>query len=102
MGVKADISLAVTSSVIMPILHALRTRFDGKVDIVVFNAAVMTLARMGEGSVREEMVDLALAGNVKFPVLLVESFLRENMFRRDGRVIGISSEGVRAKRPNGG
>lgn len=46
----------------MPILHALSNQFNCKVDIVAFNTAVMTLARMGEGSLTEDMVNLALVG----------------------------------------
>ncbi|KAF1970517.1 short-chain dehydrogenase [Bimuria novae-zelandiae CBS 107.79] len=102
LGVKSDISRPDTSREIGRILRALVIDFDGKVDIVVFNAAVMTLTKMGEGSLRADVVDLALAGNVKFPVMLVERFLRENVFRRGGRVVAISSEGVRAERPDGG
>ena len=69
---------------------------------MAFNTAVMTLARMGEGSLTEDMVNLALVGNVKYTVMLMQSFPREGVFRKDGRVIGISSEGVRARRPSGG
>lgn len=101
-GVQSNIARPDVSAAIDPILQALTTHFSGKIDIVVFNAAVMTLARMGDGGVTDDALELALAGNVKFPVMLVEEFLRRDAFRREGRVVGISSEGVRARRPNGG
>ncbi|KAF2872583.1 hypothetical protein BDV95DRAFT_491257 [Massariosphaeria phaeospora] len=98
-GIAADITAPTTPSLI---LAALRMYFDGKVDMVVFNAAVMGLAKMGDGNVDEMFVDTALAGNVRFPVLLMEGLVREGCLRRDGRVVAVSSEGVRARRPGGG
>ncbi|KAL1612564.1 hypothetical protein SLS60_000792 [Paraconiothyrium brasiliense] len=101
-GVQFHIALPDSSGAVAKILEALTTHFSSKIDIVIFNAAVMTLAKMGEGSVREDVVDLALAGNVRFPVMLMEHLLREDAFRKQGRVVAISSEGVRARRPDGG
>ncbi|KAF2266572.1 3-oxoacyl-reductase [Lojkania enalia] len=98
-GIPADItSLSAPSS----ILDALRTHFNGKVDIIVFNAAVMGLAKMGEGGMTTEFVQKALAGNVQFPAMLMELLVREGCLRPNSRVVGISSEGVRARRPPGG
>jgi 3-oxoacyl-[acyl-carrier protein] reductase len=99
-GVPADISNPQTP--IPLILESLRKHFNGKVDIVIFNAAVMGLARMGEGSMTADFVDVALLGNVKFPIMLMESFVKEAIINKEGRVVSISSEGVRAKRPPGG
>ncbi|KAF2704817.1 short-chain dehydrogenase [Pleomassaria siparia CBS 279.74] len=98
-GIHADItSLSAPAT----ILDALRTDFDGKVDILVFNAAVMGLAKTGEGTMNPEWVDRCLAGNVRFPVLLMEGLVAGEYLRRESRVIAISSEGVRARRPDGG
>lgn len=97
---RADISKPDSSATI--ILDALRKDFNGKIDIVIFNAAVMGLAKMGEGSVTESFVDGALAGNIKFPIMLMEDLVKADMIRENGRVVGISSEGVRARRPGGG
>ncbi|KAL5422629.1 hypothetical protein PMIN04_004555 [Paraphaeosphaeria minitans] len=99
---SCNIAAPDSTSEVTTICEALDTHFAGKLDIVVFNAAVMTLAKMGEGSVRPDVVDLAFAGNVRFPVMLVEHFLRDGAFRRGGRVVAVSSEGVRARRPDGG
>jgi 3-oxoacyl-[acyl-carrier protein] reductase len=74
----------------------------GQIGFIIFNAAVMGLAKMGEGGVTSDFVNVALVGNVKFPVMLIEGLVRENMINPNGRVISISSEGVRAKRPPGG
>lgn len=99
MGVQADISKPGSS--VPSIINVLRKEF-GRVDIVVFNAAVMGLAKMGEGSVTGDFVEKALAGNVMFPVMLMEELVKEALLRKDGRVIAVSSEGVRARRPPGG
>lgn len=98
-GLDADITSSSAPSLI---LEALRKNFNGKIDIVVFNAAVMGLAKMGDGTVTQQFVEKALAGNIQFPVLLMETFVAKNCIRENGRVVAISSEGVRARRPGGG
>ena len=99
-GIPASISDPGSS--IPLILETLRRSFKGRVDIVILNAAVMGLAKMGEGTVTSNFVNMALEGNVKFPILLMEDLLNHEMINKEGRVISISSEGVRAKRPPGG
>lgn len=98
-GIAADITSPTAPSII---LDALRTHFDDKVDIVVLNAAVMGLAKMGEGVLDAEWVDRSMAGNVRFPVLLMEGLVGGGHLRQNGRVVAVSSEGVRARRPGGG
>jgi NAD(P)-dependent dehydrogenase (short-subunit alcohol dehydrogenase family) len=98
-GIEANIS---SPSAPAAILDALRKHFDGKIDIVVFNAAVMGLARFGEGNVTKDFVSTALAGNVEFPIMLMEELVSNKCLRRSSRVIAVSSEGVRARRPAGG
>lgn len=99
-GISANITTPEAS--VSAIVQAIRNNFGGKIDIVVLNAAIMGLARMGEGAVTSELVDRALAGNTKFPIALIESLVKDGMANRDGRVVAISSEGVRARRPPGG
>ncbi|KAF1955451.1 NAD(P)-binding protein [Byssothecium circinans] len=99
-GIAADISKPGSS--VPLILDAIRRHFDGHADIVVLNAAFMGLGRMGNGTVTEEFLDAALAGNVTFPTLLMEGFVASGVMKKNGRVVAISSEGVRAKRPAGG
>jgi 3-oxoacyl-[acyl-carrier protein] reductase len=65
-GIQSDIATPNSSGAVSTLLEALTTHFAGKLDTVVFNAAVMTLANMGEGSVRADAVGFALAGNVRF------------------------------------
>lgn len=98
-GFAADISSASAPA---GILGALREHFDGKIDIVVFNAAVMGLAKFGEGNVTKDFVSTALAGNVQFPIMLMEELVSNKCLRPNSRVIAVSSEGVRARRPAGG
>jgi 3-oxoacyl-[acyl-carrier protein] reductase len=108
MGIVADIS--DPSSSVPLILEHLQGDDNqdsfrgiyGQIDFIIFNAAIMGLAKTGEGGVTSDFVDVALVGNVKFPVMLMEGLVRENMINTNGRVISISSEGVRAKRPPGG
>ncbi|KAF2184370.1 short-chain dehydrogenase [Zopfia rhizophila CBS 207.26] len=98
-GIIADITIPTAPTTI---LDALQSNFKGKVDIVVFNAAVMGLARMGEGAVSETFVNRALEGNVAFPIMLVEALVSKECFKSGGRVVAVSSEGVRVRRPGGG
>ena len=58
-GIAADITASSSPSTI---IGALGEHFGGKVDIVVFNAAVMGLAKMGEGTINSTWVDQAMAG----------------------------------------
>jgi NAD(P)-dependent dehydrogenase (short-subunit alcohol dehydrogenase family) len=98
-GIAADISDPSTSvAFILDSLHKLY----GRVDFIIFNAAVMGLARMGEGGVTPDFVDVALVGNIKFPIMLMEALVKQGTINKNGRVVSISSEGVRAKRPPGG
>ncbi|KAF2740669.1 short-chain dehydrogenase [Polyplosphaeria fusca] len=98
-GITADISTPLAPSLIIEALHE---HFGSKVDIVVFNAAVMGLAKMGDGKVTDDFVGRALLGNVQFPVMLVEGLVSGGLVRPNGRVVAVSSEGVRARRPAGG
>ncbi|KAF2013773.1 short-chain dehydrogenase [Aaosphaeria arxii CBS 175.79] len=98
-GIAADITSPNSPLVI---LDALRQHFDSRVDIVVFNAAVMGLAKMGEGGLTEAFIGQALSGNIQFPIMLMEGLVTGSYIGRDGRVVAISSDGVRSKRPPGG
>ncbi|KAF2662222.1 short-chain dehydrogenase [Lophiostoma macrostomum CBS 122681] len=98
-GIPADITSPEAPSTI---LSALTTHFSGHLDIVILNAAVMGLANMGSGDVTPEFVSKGLMGNLQFPILLMDDLVKHECIRPDGRVIAISSEGVRAKRPWGG
>jgi hypothetical protein len=62
----------------------------------------MSLAKMGEGTSTEDFVDICLAGNVIFPVMLMEALVAGKFLRPGGRVVAISSEAVRDRRPSGG
>jgi NAD(P)-dependent dehydrogenase (short-subunit alcohol dehydrogenase family) len=84
------------------IIDALQTHFGGKVDALIFNAAVMGLAMMGQGTVTVDFVNAALAGNVGFAVMLMERLVADRLLRQGGRVVAISSEAVREWRPSGG
>ena len=98
-GIAADIT---SPEAHFTISVALEAYFGGKLDIVVLNAAVMGLAKIGDGGVSETFVSTALMGNLQFPILLIETLVLNECIRPNGRVIAISSEGVRARRPGGG
>lgn len=98
-GIAADIASPTAPQTIV---NALQTHFASKLDIVIFNAAVMGLAKTGDGAITEEFITKALAGNVQFPVLVMEELVRGGILRPHSRVVAISSEGVRAWRPSGG
>ncbi|KAH7125176.1 hypothetical protein B0J11DRAFT_434661 [Dendryphion nanum] len=100
LGIPADISSPTAPSTI---LSALRTHFDNvPLSIVIFNAAIMGLAKTGSGTITEDFVTKALAGNVMFPVLLMEELVKGAFLQPNSRIVAISSEGVRAWRPSGG
>jgi 3-oxoacyl-[acyl-carrier protein] reductase len=98
-GITADIT---ASSALAIILDVLSSYFDGKLDILVFNAAVMSLARIGEGKMDDAFLDRFLAGNLRFPIRLIDQLVERGGFRPGSRVVAISSEAVRARRPPGG
>jgi 3-oxoacyl-[acyl-carrier protein] reductase len=52
--------------------------------------------------VTETFVDTTLAGNIKIPVMLIEALVSGRRLNKNGRVIAISSFGVRTKSPPGG
>lgn len=62
----------------------------------------MGLGKMGEGTVTSDFVNKAFAGNVGFPVMLIEKLVSGRSFGLGGRVVAVSSEAVRDWRPNGG
>ncbi|KAF2117763.1 short-chain dehydrogenase [Lophiotrema nucula] len=106
-GVAADITSPDAPSIVQKAVleHFSGNRegdLPGALDILVFNAAVMGLGKMGEGAVTRDFVSSALAGNVQFPVMLMELLVAGKNFRRNSRVVAVSSEGVRARRPDGG
>ena len=99
MGVSANIT---DVSSVDTIFEALTLHFDARLDILVLSAAVMGLARMGEGSIDNAFLDRFMAGNLKFPILLVDRLVASRSFRAASRVVAVSSEAVRARRPPGG
>lgn len=96
-GIVADITAGNCASCIAV---ALDTHFGGKVDIVVFNAAVMKLQKIGDLS--EDYVQRALMGNVQTPIMVIEELLERKSFRPNSRIVNISSEAVRVRRGPGG
>lgn len=62
----------------------------------------MGLAKIGDGTVHADFVQRALMGNVQFPIMLMEDLVSGKFLRRNGRIVAVSSEGVRARRPPGG
>lgn len=98
-GVNADITDPSAPNVI---ITSLISHFEGKLDILVFNAAVMSLARMGDGAMDDAFLDRFMVGNLKFPIMLMDRLVAQERVRPGSRVIAISSEAVRAKRPAGG
>ena len=99
-GIAADITSHSAPDLV---LDALAKHFDGKIDIVVLNAAVMTFAGpTGSGMTTEAFLDRSLAGNIKFPVLLMEGLVQRQYLRKCSRVVAVGSVGSRIKRPSGG
>ena len=81
------------------IARTLETEFDGHVDILVNNAAIMIRHKIGEMELGN--VEKSLLGNVQTPVLMVETLVRKKLFRPNARIVNISSDAVREGRVGG-
>ncbi|OCK94529.1 NAD(P)-binding protein [Cenococcum geophilum 1.58] len=81
------------------IARTLETEFDGHVDILVNNAAIVVRHKIGEMELGD--VEKSLLGNVQTPVLMVETLVRKKLFRPNARIVNISSDRVREGRVGG-
>jgi 3-oxoacyl-[acyl-carrier protein] reductase len=91
-GIAADM---YSPSLHLTLAGAVEHYFEGHLDIFVNNACE---ALPGEiGNMSPEEVDRSLVANVRNPVLIVDEFVKCNMFRKESRIIYISS--VRSRQP---
>ncbi|KAH4891127.1 hypothetical protein HBH74_229910 [Parastagonospora nodorum] len=90
-GIVADIT---TLASIRPILAAL----PPKLDILVLSAAFNTRPRLGQAS--EADIENSLMGNLHWPIVLVETLVRQKLLNANARVVALSSDRVRD--PNAG
>lgn len=69
----------------------------GKVDILVLNAAYNVRPRLGTAT--EEDIVNSLTGNVQWPIVLMESLVRDSLLNYDSRIVLLSSDRVRDPAP---
>ncbi|KAF2739059.1 NAD(P)-binding protein [Polyplosphaeria fusca] len=93
-GIVADITSLATIDDITKILDR---DFGGKLDILIFNATINLRPKLGTAA--EADVSRLLAGNLQWPIMLVESLVRQGMFNNNARVVVISSDRVRCPSP---
>lgn len=85
-GIPANI-LSPTSPT--TIADALQQHFDGTVDIFINNAAAVD--RTPVGGLELQSVENVLTGNVRFPALTIDILVSRKAFRKNSRIIFISS-----------
>ena len=73
---------------------AIASNFDGHVDIFVNNASQVETAKVGQ--ISDEHIQKYLMGNIEVPVKTVEEFVKRRQFRKNSRIIVISS--IRARK----
>lgn len=91
-GLAADI---LSPSTPFALAEGIEKHFGGHVDICVNNAAITTIAPIG--AMEDEHIDEYLTGNIAIPVKIVEQLVRRKQFRKNSRIVCISS--VRARKP---
>jgi 3-oxoacyl-[acyl-carrier protein] reductase len=90
LGLSANITLPDCSSAIADGLHR---SFDGKVDILINNAAVTGGTKVGNTT--SEKIQKMLFANLQTPMMLVDELVKRKMFRPESRIINISSDRAR-------
>lgn len=86
-GIAADITTAECAD---KIAKALEKHFQGHVDILVNNAALIKSVKLGE--MDAEVVQAMLFANVQTPLMIVNELVKKKMFRKDSRIVNISSD----------
>ena len=71
------------------ICQALERQFESSLDIHVNSAAMLESAKMGE--LTDEHIQNYMTGNLEFPVKCVNEFVKRKFFRKNSRIILISS-----------
>lgn len=92
-GVAADMS---SSTCHEDIADTIEREFDGHVDICINNAAPRTMT--GIGSLDAEHISSMCFANIQTPALIVDELVKRRLFRRDSRIVFVSS--ARARKVN--
>jgi 3-oxoacyl-[acyl-carrier protein] reductase len=91
-GISANIHSPTCAQTIA---HALVHHFSCRVDIFVNNAADSRPGLLGQMTVQE--IQESMISNIQTPVLIVDEFVKREMFRPESRIIYISS--IRSRQP---
>ncbi|KAF1919846.1 hypothetical protein BDU57DRAFT_546428 [Ampelomyces quisqualis] len=92
LGIVSDIT---TLSSISPIQRAIESMSaTNTLDILILNAAIHTAPKLGSASA-SDMTD-SLTGNLHWPMVLLETLVRENSLANDARVVAITSDIIRS------
>lgn len=91
MGVQADIASLNCAALIV---DCLEMNFDGKLNILVNNAAITGGSKIGQVNV--EQVQQKFLANVQTPLMLVDEMVKRKMFRPGSRIINVSSDRARS------
>jgi 3-oxoacyl-[acyl-carrier protein] reductase len=86
-GIVANITAPDCATLIA---DAIAKHFDGHVDIFINNAAIHGPPPIG--AVTAEAVSKFTLGNIQTPLLVVDELVTRKMFRKDSRIVVVSSE----------
>lgn len=92
-SVVADVS---STTCPQAVADAIEKHFNGHLDIYVNNAAPRTMA--GIGALTAEHIEKFCLANIQTPALVVDEFVKRKMFRKESRIVFISSS--RGRKPN--
>lgn len=79
------------------VIQTLEREFDGKLDILVLNAAYNARPKLGTAS--ETDIQNSLTANLQWPIALMENLVRLKLFNPNARVVVLSSDRVRDPSP---
>lgn len=87
LGFIADISSPNCATAVAGVLER---EFSGNIDIFVNNAAITGGSKIG--AIDAEHIQKFCVGNIQTPTLIVNELVNRKMFRRNSRIVLISSE----------
>ena len=92
----ADPSTFLLTGCPQDIANAIEQQFGDHLDIYINNAAPSTMA--GIGSLDAQHIQKFCLANIQTPALVVDELVKRKMFRKESRIVLISS--VRGRKPN--
>ncbi|KAM3430057.1 hypothetical protein MY4824_007889 [Beauveria thailandica] len=101
-GHQAPVVVGIAANVLahespLPIAETIEKRFNGKLDILINNAAYCEFRQMGE--LDADYVQKMLLGNVHSLIMLMETCFKKGLIQPNSRVVNVSSDTTRTNLP---